>query len=441
MASLKSMAAKNEKPKSKFDAVGVILQVATAEKKETGLVLTGRVLNSNSKVHEGQDVVVEFRGDAERQVTNFVKGNGKKSLDTPTTAATSVLSLEGCYFIDKPESDKPVLSARWLNTIISHQKKADHADRSFYEGSLASAPRVSFPNPDPQPGEPARITLPANASGAGKVTLNVKTDQGTFPKEFPTAWAIEKLKNLGSGAKPQVNINTFDPNQAVVFKNEAELRAALHDQLSVGTKAISMLRVTDGEDVLSRNVFVPFKKEGNEYVPDVDRALEELFKNNLFKGAQNEELFAELASGNFTAEAIAGYQMTYAGDPTKDDNSAYKLVDELKNGDTARYEMIFGKDPNGLAKVILPGVARNDNISGFSPILIIQDEPGTYSPIQFETPNIKPSVAKPTPTPVPLEEQHPSDVAEAFDNEMKQDPLPTPKPDEDEELSAPRPGR
>ena len=441
MAMLKSMAAKTEKPKSKFDAVGVILQVATAEKKETGLVLTGRVLNTNSKVREGQDVVVEFRGDAERQVTNFIKGNGKKSLETPTTAATSVLSLEGCYFTDKPESDKPVLSARWLNTIISHQKKTDHGDRSFYEGSLASAPRVSFSNPDPQPGEPARITLPANASGAGKVTLNVKTEQGTFPKDFPTAWAIEKLKKLGPGIKPQVTINTFDPNQSVKIKNEAELRAALHEQLSVGTKAISMLRVTDGEDVLSRNVFAPFKIEGNEYVPDAARAIEDLFKNNLFKGVQNEDLFTELANGNVTVEAIAGYQMTYAGDPTKDDNSAYKLVDELRNGDTARYEMIFGKDPNGLAKVILPGVARNDNISGFSPILIIQDEPGTYSPIQFATANIKPAVAKPTPTPVPLEEQHPSDVADAFDNEMKQEASATPKPDEDEEPSAPRPGR
>lgn len=438
MAILKSMAAKTEKPKSKFDAVGVILQVATAEKKEAGLVLTGRVLNTNSKVQEGQDVVVEFRGDAERQITNFIKGNGKKALETPTSAATSVLSLEGCYFTDKPESDKPVLSARWLNTIISHQKKADHADRSFYEGSLASAPRVSFANPDPQPGEPARITLPANASGAGKVTLNVKTEQGTFPKEFPTAWAIEKLKNAD---KPQVTINTFDPHQAVAVKNEAELRAALQEQLATGTKAITMLRVTDGDDVLSRNVFVPFKIEGNEYVPDVDRAIEELFKNNLFKGVPNEELFSELTSGNLTVEAIAGYQMTYAGDPTKDDNSAYKLVDELKKGDTARYEMIFGKDPNGLAKVILPGVARNDNISGFSPILIIQDEPGTYSPIQFATANIKPAVAKPTPTPVPLEEQHPSDVADAFDNEMKQEASATPKPDEDEEPSAPRPGR
>lgn len=441
MASLKSMAAKTEKPKSKFDAVGVILQVATAEKKDTGLLLTGRVLNTNSKVHEGQDVVVEFRGDAERQITNFIKGNGKRALETPTSAATSVLSLEGCYFTDKQEADKPVLSARWLNTIISHQKKSDHADRSFYEGSLASAPRVKFANPDPQPGEPTQITLPANASSSGKITLNVKTEQGTFPKDFPTSWAIEKLKNLGPGVKPQVTINTFDPNQSVVFKNEAELRSILREQLSVGTKAVSMLRVTDGEDVISRNVFVPFKKEGNEYVPDVDRALEELFKTNLFKGAPNEDLFPELASGKFTAEAVAGYQMTYAGDPTKDDNSAYKLVDELKNGDTARYEMIFGKDPNGLAKVILPGVARNDNISGFSPILIIQDEPGTYSPIQYPTANITPAIAKPTPTPVPLEEQHPQDVADAFDNEMKQEATPSPKLDEDEELSAPRPGR
>lgn len=45
-----------------------------------------------------------------------------------------------------------------------------------------------------------------------------------------------------------------------------------------------------------------------------------------------EDLFTEPANGNVTVEAIAGYQMTYAGDPTKDDNSAYKLVDELRNG-------------------------------------------------------------------------------------------------------------
>ena len=82
-----------------------------------------------------------------------------------------------------------VLSSRWLNTLAS-SNDTDHDNRSFIENILATAPRISFKNPAVQPGEPERITLPVNAR---TVTARVKTDHGTFEKEFPVTWAVQKL--------------------------------------------------------------------------------------------------------------------------------------------------------------------------------------------------------------------------------------------------------
>ncbi|KAG0163011.1 hypothetical protein DFQ30_000887 [Apophysomyces sp. BC1015] len=200
------------------------------------------------------------------------------------------------------------------------------------------------------------------------------------------------------------------------------LDKALATQLSRGTKALALLRVSDGEDVLTRAVYVAFKKEGDEYVPDVQKTLEDLFKNNIFKGVPNNDLFTGLADGSITVESIPGYRMSYAGDPSLDDNAAFKLVADVKKGQNQRYEMIFGTDGNRFAKVILPGIARNDTIGGFSPFNILADEPGTYLANEFRTPLIQPN-AQPVPLVLSAEAAGPAPdsaaVEEQFESEME----------------------
>ncbi|MCA4131067.1 hypothetical protein LDY98_34165, partial [Pseudomonas aeruginosa] len=156
-------------------------------------------------------------------------------------------------------------------------------------------------------------------------------------------------------------------------------------------------------DVLTRAVYVGFKRDGDEYVPDTEKTLEDLFKNNIFKGIPNDDLFAGLANGDVRVESIPGYRMNYAGDPTQDNNAAFKLISEVKAGRTQRYEMIFGEQANLFSKVILPGIARTDTISGFSPFNILADEPGTYLANQFSTPLVRPG-AEPQPPKLPAEE-------------------------------------
>ncbi|POZ80287.1 hypothetical protein [Burkholderia contaminans] len=78
-------------------------------------------------------------------------------------------------------------------------------------------------------------------------------------------------------------------------------------------------------------------------------------------------------------EAVPGYRLSYAGDPTKDDNASYKLIDDVKKGRNIHYQQVFGKEAQGYASVILPGIARNDSISGFSPINILAGDPGVFA--------------------------------------------------------------
>lgn len=387
MKSLKQMQAEAAKKtegagKKQNNTFGVVLSVKTAVEHEGGLKLTGVVLNTNKALAENEEVTVLFRGDnAGKSVTNFKKGGGKLDPKRPEASEGTFLTLESCYLTEEKDGDRRVISSRWLNTLASSSKK-DQDNRSFIDNVLTTAPRITFTNPDVKPGEPERITFPINAK---TVTGRVKTDHGTFDKEFPREWALEKLIALPATEKSQVHIDMIETADAREVKDRAGLESALREMLARGTKALAMLRVSDGDDVVTRAVYVPFKKDGEEFVPDVDKAIEDLFKNNIFKGIPNEDLFAGLDSGGVKIEAIPGYRMMWAGDTTKDDNSAFKLVEDVKANRVQRYEIMFGTEGNRFAKVILPGMARKDSIDGFSPINILSDEAGTYLASEFST--------------------------------------------------------
>lgn len=371
--------------KQQFNTFGVVLSVKTAVEHEGGVKLTGTVLNGNKLFTENEDVAVVFRGDsAGKSATNFKKGGGKLDPKKPDASAGTFLTLEGCYLTDEKEGDLRVISSRWLNTLAS-SSKTDQENRSFIDNVLTTAPRITFNNVDVKSGEPERITLPVNAK---TVVGRVKTDHGVFDKEFSRDWAIDKLKALPASEKPQVHIDMIETEDAREVTNREGLEAALRDQLARGTRALALLRVSDGEDVVTRAVYVPFKKDGDDYVPDVDKAIEDLFKNNIFKGIPNEDLFNGLQAGDVKVEAIPGYRLTWAGDTTKDDNSAFKLVEDVKENRAQRYELLYGTEGNRFAKVILPGMARKETIDGFSPINVLADEAGTYLSTEFSTPVI-----------------------------------------------------
>lgn len=381
---IQAEAAKNKGAggKKQNNTFGVVLSVLSAVEHEGALKLTGTVLSNTKALAENETVTVIFRGDsAGKSITNFKKGGGKIDPKKPDASAGTFLTLEACYLTDEKDGDLRVINSRWLNTLASNSKN-DQDNRSFIDNVMATAPRISFANTDIKPGEPKNITLPVNAK---TITGRVTTDHGTFDKEFPREWALAKLNALAPSDKCQVHIDMIEPSETCAIKDRAGLEAVLREQLGRGTKALSMLRVSDGEDVVTRAVYVPFKKDGEEYVPDVDKAMEDLFKNNIFKGIPNDDLFAGLASNGVKIEAIPGYRMNYAGDTTKDDNSAFKLVEDVKANRIQRYELMFGTDGGRFAKVILPGMARKDSIDGFSPINILSDEAGTYLATEFST--------------------------------------------------------
>lgn len=417
------------KKQPQYNTFGVVLSVKTAVEHDGGLKLTGTVLNTNKALTENEEVTVVFRGDnAGKSITNFKKGGGKVDPKRPDASEGTFLTLEGCYLTDEKDGDHRVVSSRWLNTLASSAKK-DQDNRSFIDNVLATAPRITFANPKVEAGEPERITLPVNAK---TVTGRVKTDHGTFDKDFTREWALEKLKALPASEKCQVHIDMIEPNDAREIKDRAALEGALREMLARGTKALAMLRVTDGDDVVTRAVYVPFKKDGDDYVPDVDKALEDLFKNNIFKGVPNDDLLAGLASGSVKVEAIPGYRMMWAGDTTKDDNSAYKLVEDVKANRVQRYELMFGTEANRFAKVILPGMARKESIDGFSPINILADEAGTYLASEFSTKVIQRDVQ---PQSVAVKEGEPAPDFAALEHEFDAALAAT----EGQEASAPRP--
>jgi len=430
-------AAKASSNNKRSNAFGLVLLVATAEDANGVLRLTGKPLSAGGDVKVDETLTIDFRGDAAgKSVTNFIKGNGKTVLMEKTKGAGAIVSLEGCYVTDETDGQNRIVSARWLNTIASTEQlafekaKADAgekiATRSFIEGVYANAPRISFKNPKPQAGEPDNISFPVNAT---EFKARVKSDGGTFQKTFPAQFAIEKLKELPQDAKPQVTIDIVQASEAVRINNREELEAALKQQLSAGTKALSMLRVSDGDDVATRLVYGSFKKEGDSYVPDADKVVEELFKNNIFKGVGNEVLLGELKAGGLVVEVIPGYRMNYAGDPTKDDNAAYALLTSAKKGEGQRYGVMFGEDADNFAKVIIAGLARTNDISGFSPFNVIAGEQGLYQADGIPTAHIKPGAAP----------KQTAEVPEAPDFAALDEELPQAEADAEHDAAGPRP--
>lgn len=374
---------------------GAVLQVKTAIEEGGSLKLTGVILNEIPDHGTDTPVAVIFRGDdAERAVTNFVKGNGgRKSLAQPDAAAGAILTLESCYLTEEKQGDLLVVSSRWLNTIQA-VNRPEHADRSFLDAVYATSPRVSFDNPDYRDGveEPRTITVPV---AQPKFFARVTTEHGTFNREFDRSWAIEKLKRLGKDDKPSVFIDTVVPNDAKAAGSLDELKKVLTEQLGRGTRATALLRVTDGEEIIDRIVYGAYKKEGNDYLPDPASTLEDLFSKNVFRDLTNDDLAAGLAAGTLKLESIPGYRLNYAGNPSQDDNAAFKLVQDLLADKLVRYEVLFGKENGRYTSVVLPGIDRNETIAGFSPINVIANRPGHFAGNELVTPHIDPKSMKP----------------------------------------------
>ncbi|MGX9960611.1 hypothetical protein ACW0US_17835 [Xanthomonas euvesicatoria] len=375
------------------NSFGVVLQVSTAqkvmitegEKQTESLQLTGKILNSQSALPAGSEVAVEFRVAGASAVSNYVKGNGKKCLNTPDASAGTFVTLESCYVTENAdENGLPILSSRWVNTLAS-AGDADHANRSFVEDVYATAPRITFKNPEKLKGEPDSITIPVNAKN---IRARVEDEGNTGVREFTREWAVAKLNAVPSDARIGVTLDHVAPADAKKIESESEFYDAMAEVLAAGTKAMALVRITDGVDVKSRQVYVSFKKddEGN-YVPDIDRAIKELTEKNIIGGIPNEKLFGAIEQG-LVIEVIPGYRMTYAGDPNKDNNAAFKLVSDVRKGQASRYEVMFGNDANAFTKVIVPGIARNDTTDGFSPINVITAEPGNLAATDIPSPYI-----------------------------------------------------
>lgn len=372
---------------------GAVLRVETAQEVNGALKLTGTVITDNGQLPANSAVSVVFEDlkgqprDGGKAVSNFVKGHDKKILQAPENAAGSFVILESCYLTGKSEGDRQELSSRWINTLAAAGDQ-DHANRSFVSNVYATAPRLGFKNPTQAEGEPATISLSANAKS---VAGRVEVDGRKVTREFTREWAIEKLKQLPANAKVDVSIDTIAADQAVKVGSRAELDSHLREQLGRGTKAMALIRIADEETVMTRLVYVPFKTEGKVYKPDVDRAMAELFERNIMKGIPNAAFLDAIDAGKYVVEVVPGYRMRYAGDTTRDNNAAFKLVSDVKSGRAAaRNEVIFGSDAGNFAKVILGGIARNEEVDGFSPMLVISAEPGVVDASKIETPHIRP---------------------------------------------------
>lgn len=411
-----------------YNTFGLVLEVQSVTEENGQLHLVGKAQNANRYVKHGDDIAVTFRGDsAGRSITNFDKANGKSWRKNAAATAGTIVTLESCYLTPDKEGDARVVSARWLNTLRNVYKE-EHEDRAALEGVVATAPRIVFDNPNPGPNEPAKYTLPVVGDRAWG---RVKTERGTFKRDFPAAGVIEKLKALPADAKVRVQIEVAEPKEAIKVGSQAELEAALRQQLARGTDAISLLRVTDADgssEVMTRAVYVGFKKEGDQYLPDVDEAVKSLFSNKIFSGVSDTKaLFGMLEQGELVMEAVPVYRLSFAGNANQDDNASFKLVSDIKQGKAQRYEMIFGNDGERYAAVILPGIVHNgvEGIAAFQPINLIGDEHGTFAVDEFPTANIgQPAAAKPAAVPLedadPAQASKPSDIEHEFDAEMGQ---------------------
>lgn len=400
-----------------MNMVGLSLQVKDvfilppkAGEQDEQLEVVGVVTNNTKLTHDGDEIRVAFRSKPGVALSNLIKGTGQGNgmiavlKGNPQALAGTLLALEGCHpQMDddkKPTFDPngmPVFSSRWVTTVASNLKMT-HSNRQMLDGIFAAPPVISFQNPFAgKPDEPKSIQLPVNTPADGSVWVKIPSGDGLLPTRKPLTWAQERL---AAAKSPQVTVETYSssPDEIVQVKSLAELRAVLEKQLAAGTTATAMIRMTDApqhrsdaSEIHHRRVFVSFKKEGDNYVPDVDATLDRLFANALFKDKEKKDIPAELfedelKSGDFLMEVIPGYRFAFSGNAAKDDNISHTIVNDVLAGKTSGYRAVWGDQADSFAKVLLPGIARNDSLEGFSPTNFLAEEVGTWTVKTLPTP-------------------------------------------------------
>ncbi|MBL0436803.1 hypothetical protein JD543_04905 [Aeromonas caviae] len=416
MSVLKSMIQQNAKPaattKNGLDMVGISLMVEKAiiipGAEGDALELVGTPTNSTSAFKEGERLRVQFRPDLmQKAIDNLIKGTGQgakpmlaKLKSDETALAGSLVALEHCYPV-KVEGAKAtdtdgnqLMMSRWLTTVSSNFKM--HDDRLMLDGVFASAPKIRFDNPKAgQPDEPKAITFAVNANADDKIWVQIPTANGAgnVSRTQTLDWVKERLQAAKQESKRiSVYLDTLssNPQECAPISSEAELKTVLANQLAQGTTALSMLRLTDdtGAEVLTRKVSVIFKQVDGQYEPDTEQTIQTLLDRPIFKDLANEQVFAGLSSGVLKMEAIPGYRVSFSGNPLEDNNISNKTINQVLEGKTTNFNVTWGNNGENYSRVLLPGIARNDSISGFTATGFLQEEMGTYTAKTLPTPLI-----------------------------------------------------
>lgn len=413
MSVLQQMMQQNAKPAAaskgghSMDMVGISLQIEkvilTGGDGGDAMELVGTATNTTSAFKEGERLRVQFRPDQmQKVIDNLLKGTGQsnkamlaKMKSDEAALAGSLVALEHSYPVKNEglrtiDTDgNTIMMARWLTTVSSNLKMG-HDDRQMLDGVFASAPKIRFDNPRAgQPDEPKSITLPVNAGADDKIWVQIPSSSGVgnISRPQPLEWAKERLKE---STRISVYLDTLssDPNQCAPIKSLDGLKQALTDQLYQGTTALSMLRLTDetGADVLTRKVSVIFKQVDGQYQPDPEQTIDKLLERPMFKEVTNEQVFAGLESGVLKMEAIPGYRVSFSGNANSDNNISNKIVNQVLEGKTTNFNVVWGSNGENYSRVLLPGIARSDSISGFTPTGYLQEEMGTYTAKTLPTP-------------------------------------------------------
>lgn len=369
----------------KTSAFGAVLRVKSTEIEEgKPFAIIATTMNDARDVGANVDVRIEFRDadKAERAKSNFEKGNGRRSLSNPTAAAGAIVYVESAYVVrpkdGEPASDLPTINASWLNTLAGADLSEDEAnERSFIEAIVARAPKVTFENPfyskEKAGDEPQRISIPVTAS---KVNVRVEGPQGVVNRDMPLDWALERLRAVTKGVS--VRVDGIEPKEAKQVRSEDELKDALREAFGRGVDSFAVLRVMDTEDgeMATREVYAKRSTVNEKYAVDVEATIKDTFEKTIFRGYENAKILEAVAAGDVVLEVIPGYTFAYGANALKDNNAAFKLVKDLKEGQSTRMDMIFGKDPSSFASVLMPGIARAETYEGFTATAILADRNG-----------------------------------------------------------------
>ena len=400
----------------KTTAFGAILRVKSievAEGKPFALVAT--TMNKARGIGEGVDVRVEFRDadKAERAKNNFHRGNGRSSLSSAEAAKDAVIYVESAYVQQpkegEPASDIPVINASWLNTLAGADLPAAEAEqRSFISGVFSRAPRVQFENPfftkEKAGEEPERISIPVNATS---VSVKVQGPQGSVSRDMPLEWALERLRAATKSVS--VRLETLEVEKAKQVRSEDEVKVALREALKEGTDSFAALRIIDVEsgEVAQRVLYPKRHTVDGKYSIDMDGTLGAAFEKPLFSGFDTKLLMAAVSDGSAVLEVIPGYTHSYGANALKDNNAAFKLVKDLKDGQSTRMELIFGKDPQAFASVLLPGIAKSESYDDFMATAVLADRNGDVYALKDLPTEVIPNPGKPLAADEELESESP----------------------------------